>query len=423
MAHLPLRPFASLPELQNWNLRGNNPLPPYQYDIIGNSEANPLFPKNGIVPTTPVQDLQHDDAYCANHLLFDDWFFSSIAPEPTTLGGTISKNIEAVYEDYLQGNAQLTNRAYRPIAEDRDLSPTDAADIADTILNSPEGDGWLKVASRFEVEGMFNVNSTSVKAWRALLGHARNRQVAHHSASGGIVLDTEERDHVVMRNTIASDIKAGEDPGIGAAFPSGSEYAGFRTLNGNQLDELAIRIVEQVRARGPFLSLSEFVNRQLSTDDDLAMAGALQAALDSLSEDPLASLKNEGPDGKISSVTMDAADSKLDGVGYEYKKAAEGYNIHGFPGWIRQADILRPIAPVLSARDDTFTIRAYGDKRDAAGNVVARAWCEAVVQRSRDFVDPADAADSIEPPVSEVNKAIGRRYVIQSFRWINADEV
>ena len=72
----------------------------------------------------------------------------------------------------------------------------------------------------------------------------------------------------------------------------------------------------------------------------------------------------------------------------------------GLPGWIRQADVLRPIAPILSARDDTFTIRTYGDARDASGKVIARAWCEAVVQRTRDFVDATDAADSVGPPTN-----------------------
>jgi hypothetical protein len=85
--------------------------------------------------------------------------------------------------------------------------------------------------------------------------------------------------------------------------------------------------------------------------------------------------------------------------------------------------VLRPIAPVLSARDDTFTVRAYGDARDSKGSILARAWCEATIQRSRDFVDSTDQSDSIEPPTNAVNKIFGRKYVIKSFRWLNADEV
>jgi hypothetical protein len=85
--------------------------------------------------------------------------------------------------------------------------------------------------------------------------------------------------------------------------------------------------------------------------------------------------------------------------------------------------VLRPIAPILSARDDTFTIRAYGDARDKSGNITARATCEAVVRRTRDFVDPADAPDITTQPKSAANLIFGRRYEIISFRWLNNSEI
>jgi hypothetical protein len=433
MAEMPLRPISSIGDLQNWNMRGGNPLPPYQYYIIGNSDATALITQDSVLPATlqvkdggatvsDSENLQHDDAFCANHLLFDDWFFSSIAPQPTDFGSSINRDIDTVYGDYLQGNGSLTNRAYRPIAEDRNLSAALATTRIGEILNSPAGDGWLKVASRFEVDGMFNVNSTSVKAWRALLGHARKQQVAFHSANDGIDLDPTERDHVVSRFSVAADVEAGAASGIGANFASGSEYAGFRTLSNAQLDDLAIQIVEQIKERGPFLSLSEFVNRQLlsgSTDKDLALCGALQAALNSLSVDPNDQLKNAG----LSSDAMDHADPKVVPAGYAFDEASIGKSTHGFPGWVRQADILRPLAPVLSARDDTFTIRAYGDSRDKDGNVIARAWCEATVQRRREFVNSADDADSIDPPTNAHNIQFGRRYEILKFRWVTNNGV
>ncbi|PXA03570.1 hypothetical protein DDZ13_11355 [Coraliomargarita sinensis] len=437
MAEIPLKPMASLVELQSWNVRGKNPLPPFQYNLIGNSDATPLIQQNSVLPSDPyltnvATNLQHDDAYCANHLLFDDWVFSSIAPLPTNFGSDISKDIETVYEEFLEGDFQLTNRAYQPIPEDRDLSAEDASALADSIINSPDGDGWQKIASRLVVDGMFNVNSTSIEAWRALLGHAREQEVAHHTENG-MTLDSTKRDHVVSRHTVAADVEAGNNLGMGAEFPYGSEYSGFRTLSDDQLYELARLIVEQIRVRGPFLSLSEFINRQLSTttldlplagnEVNLALAGALQTALDRLSDDPLSALKNEGVNDQLSSETMDPSDSKLEDVGYAFEQAAEGFSTHGLPGWIRQADILRPLAPVLSARDDTFTIRAYGDKRDAAGNVIARAWCEATVQRSREYVDPVDEADFIDTPTSEKNRLFGRKYTIKSFRWLDEDEV
>jgi hypothetical protein len=110
-------------------------------------------------------------------------------------------------------------------------------------------------------------------------------------------------------------------------------------------------------------------------------------------------------------------------TGYQFKDAANGYNAYGLPGWTRQADILRPLAPILSVRDDTFTIRAYGDARDSSGKITAKAVCEAVVRRTRNFVDPVDAADLTTPPTSKTNQTFGRRFEMVSFRWLSDREV
>ena len=106
-----------------------------------------------------------------------------------------------------------------------------------------------------------------------------------------------------------------------------------------------------------------------------------------------------------------------------FRKAAAGYSAYGVPGWTRQADILKPLAPILSARDDTFVIRGYGDARDANNKVLATAVCEATVRRVRDFVDPTDAADITTAPTRTANKKFGRRCRLVSFRWLAADEV
>jgi hypothetical protein len=118
---------------------------------------------------------------------------------------------------------------------------------------------------------------------------------------------------------------------------------------------------------------------------------------------------------------------------YLFPEAAEGCTANGVPGWLRQADILRSLAPVLAARDDTFTIRSYGEARDASGKVTARSWCEAVVRRTPAFLDPSDP-DTDTPAIgtdtgtekflqSEINARFGRRYIIVAFRWLTPEEV
>lgn len=427
IAELPTRPLASLGELQNWDLRYENPIPPYAFNLIGNSDASPLLPPNAVVNSADAslpENLQHDDSYCANHLLFDDWFFSTIAPDPSSFGPTGGRTQQKTFTDFVSGIEPLDNRAYRPIEADARLAAADPKKADELFRNQvAKAEGYRSIASRIEVDGMFNVNSTSVTAWRALLGHARNQKVPHMQESGGgwSVDLSNEVDHPFSRFTIAGDVEASEQ-GSSGAFPEAAEFAGYRVLDEKVIAELAEKIVGQVRARGPFLSLAEFVNRQLSSGD-LALAGAIQAALNELEKSPSSNPYKEiqatvGAAGQSVAVPVRAAEAE-----YKFPAAAAGYNAYGVPGWTRQADVLRPLAPILSARDDTFTIRAHGDARDKDGNIVSRAVCEAVVRRTREYVDPADAADITTLPKSPVNTAFGRRIEMVSFRWLSPSEI
>ena len=57
------------------------------------------------------------------------------------------------------------------------------------------------------------------------------------------------------------------------------------------------------------------------------------------------------------------------------------------PGWLMQADVLTPLAPVSSARSDTFTIRVMGENLPTDGQgFSSRAWIELTVQRTPDYV-------------------------------------
>ncbi len=422
LAEVPTRPLASLAELTHWDLRYENPIPPFSLNLIANSDATPLLPSNAVVNAADsglAENLQYDDSYCANHLLFDDWFLSSITPDPTNFGNS-GRSLLTTYLDFVTGKTPLANRSYQPILIDRTTAamPGGAQKIFSASVSRPTS--WQSIASRLEVEGMFNVNSTSVKAWRALLGHARNQRVPSIRESGASwnVTLSEKSQHPLSRFSVAADGQAGT-MGSSGAFPEATEFAGYRTVDDTFLDALAEQVVAQIRRRGPFLSLSEFINRQLSSGD-LALAGTLQAALNEVSKNsrtnPYATLQALS---SVSSATPErAADTE-----YKFPAAAAGFSGYGLPGWTRQADVLRPLAPILSARDDTFTIRAYGDARDANGRVIVRTYCEAVVRRGRDFIDPADLADSLNQPTRLINRVFGRRFHIVSLRWLNSNEI
>lgn len=422
IAELPTRPVVSLMELQHWDLRYENPIPPFAFNLIGNSDASPLIPANAVVNSTDAvlaTNLQHDDSYCANHLLFDDWFFSSITRDPLGFGkdGTVQKT----YGDFVSGTTPLANRAYLPLSDDQAEAVATGTTAQLYAKHANKADSWRTIASRLEVAGMFNVNSTSVAAWRALLGHARNQRIPYltESGDGWSIALSPETDHVMSRFSVAGDVES-KDSGSSGAFPEAAQFAGYREFEGGMLDSMAERIVGQVRLRGPFLSLSEFINRQLSSGD-LALAGAMQTALNEMGKsaatDPYAGITSV-----ISNTASPTPPAAADAE-YRFPAAAAGNCTYGLPGWTRQADVLRPLAPVLSARDDTFTIRAHGATRDAAGTVLASAVCEAVVRRTREFVHPGDQADIDGQPKLPVNKALGRRYQIISFRWVEAGEL
>ena len=101
----------------------------------------------------------------------------------------------------------------------------------------------------------------------------------------------------------------------------------------------------------------------------------------------------------------------------------QGYRSTGIPGWVTQADVLQVIGPVISARSDTFCIRARGDARDSAGRIIATSYCEAIVQRIPDFIDPANEPHDRTDQLTEPNKSFGRKFKIVSFRWLSPNEI
>ena len=426
MAHVPLRPLQSMAQLQHFDLRQHNANPPYQYNLIGNSHAHPLFSPTGTHLAEdsngkpfPINNFhQYDDSYVANHLLFDDWFVSSIALDTNAYQKTESRSLEEVYEEHLSGSQLLPNHSYLP-AELLDKEAAKQRAAEHLLEKNKAGRGpWYHIASKLEVQGMFNVNSTSVDAWKALLRHQKDNEIAYLNADGSINLD-KTGGNPIARDSLAGEAVAGGGVNSsGEGFFRATEYTGYRRFTDGQIDALATQIVAEIKSRGPFLSLSEFVNRRLtSTNEKEARAGVIEAALLELSE------KNgsENPYFDLQSAAEEVTVAPAGDTEFKFDYAALGSTAYGYPGWTRQADVLRPLAPILSARDDTFVIRCYGDARNLTGDVAASAWVEAVVKRTADFVDLSD--DSIDFPVKSVNQEFGRRFSIISIRWLSKDEV
>jgi hypothetical protein len=304
-------------------------------------------------------------------------------------------------------------------------------------------------AENLLVNGAFNVNSTSVMAWEALFSRFLGQPV---TISGG-----------------AAEANGDSAPFLGTALPlSGAHvagdtsspqlYTGYRKLNASEIKELAEKVVEEVKRRGPFASLADFVNRSVNPDDrvfsdprerglsvvdttkyaplkensftlaDLAqeprLFGTLQAAIEKAG-------LNDFFDDEYFARSISSHPDRPGGLApwqygsTENTAAAYGAFMEGAPGYLTQGAVLARLGPILSARSDIFTVRSYGEVLNPKTGVIeAKAWCEAVVQRLPEYVDDEDAADTRPADLnSKANREFGRRFVVVNFRWLKEDQL
>jgi len=460
VAEQPVTPLQSLADLQNWDARGFNPAPPFIYGLIGNSDAVPVLPADDVVgrwfdnkgvyktrDQVPASFLQHDDRYCLNHVLFDDWFVSSLTPDyakwsglnDDSKGAAVMTELKTAWSKVIDGTAPLANRAYKPSGLAASLAIDSTGPVSWTSATTggtPVPDAWLKLGAFLTVNGQFNVNSTSIPAWRAVLGSLRDQKIPVLKAATAMSMDTIGTGKTALVRMLPSP-ETSSTSRVAA-------LTGYAALTDAQLDALAIEIVKQIRIRGPFLSLSEFVNRQLTAFDgtaiDPCLRGALQSALEVLQQ-TTASLATTDSTKKAYNLnaatygkpTTPVTDLKLNPAGfsadYINPQAAVGNSSEGLPGWPRQADLLRRLAPIMSVRDETFLVRSLGEVATPEGT--SRAWCEAIFQRVPEYVDPR--IDAWKPPQGDflatgsnpymANAVFGRRVKLVSFRWLRADEL
>lgn len=431
--------FSTLAQLQHADLTGddlNASIGHQPGNAVGNSYATPFVKRDLTAQvrtsyeligtsgnrsgTTTTSTTYYDISHLLNTSLLDGYFFSTI---PRT-GAAVPENPTLTALE--PGNPGLR----------------DAATAASLLVSA----------------GAFNVNSTDKNAWKAFLASAKHFDHAAGSASSA--------DAAFPRGL--------EQTSPSADKPTGTEsdsFTGYRRLTDAQLDALAEEIVKQVRLRGPFVSVSHFANRALAKIDAqpaLSRSGALQSAIDESganiafqgkkngfaeinAADDAVTLrwKNNGPradydggdkgdrpadaDPKHPDWAYDSADNNYGTVAsivadQEMLKDAtyipeHGYRSTGIPGWLTQADVLQVIGSSITARSDTFRVRAYGEALDASGRTTAKAWCEAIVQRTPSYVDPVNAPTARGAALSDLNKVHGRKYQIVSFRWLSDQEI
>ena len=396
--------FTSITQLTHANLLDSNIYAGGGYGNHGGRSRYPAFPLGNsymsmFIPDSDLtsnkissgRSYMYDASFLLNDVFYDQFYLTGFRS-----GDTINT-----------GSNPLPNRR---------LSKIGGFNLDD--LNSYE-----KAFNHILLDGAFNVNSTSVEAWASFLGGLKGTDVEvklKELTSGSGLCAVGNQTPVVWTSKPYGGV-INETEGLGV--DKNQSLVGFRVLSDVQIRWLAKRIVEQVKARGPFPSMSAFVNRYFHSNSlyrndlnnkvisKLKNSGALQSALDS-------SLEIES---SVNKVFWQETATYIDGSALDpsalNQDAGHGMAATGIPGYVTQAHILSQIDSAISVRSDTFTIKAYGDTMDADGIVKNKVFCEAVVQRIPQYVDESDQPHTSLSDLSSINAKFGRKFRIVSYKW------
>jgi len=456
----------------NFGVRDQQPLL-----SIGNSFASPLIDATKVLQDNGANWTEFDQTYLLNAALWDGFFLSSVAPwmktdnttavlpdhpgYKVTNGGNTStapinqvKSIAQVIEGFVLDGTPLDNPRFS-------IERSGASDEA--IIGAL--DDYRRSASVLLNQGAFNVNSTSLEAWKAFLGNAKQQALQGLASNSPAVTDNARFLRAVTRQDSA--------PATGNA-ENASNWQGFANLSDAQIEKLAKAIIAEnkerftVSVRGerektnppgarlfgghdksttPYLGLAEFINRFLCPQTWANRCGALQAAIFRADADEAAGLSDRLYGG-IGSLRLNAASLNTSETPWfrhpDNIEVGNGGRVHtalGAPGNLLQSDLLQSLGSALATRSDTFTLRCFGESVLPSGETGV-AWMEVVVQRTPEFIDRADPAEtgsSAAKPLgfgvptttdpttnrnlSLLNHILGRRFKVTSMRWLKTDEI
>ncbi len=388
---IPMAPLQSIAQLRHANAGSLGSLPYVTY-TVGESRAHPALPPDVAFVKADASRTVLDRSWLANNQLWDKYWFSTLSTlQGMAYAGTAASTQEQLAKDFFGGVRNLPNprnSAYLPVGKE-------AVEIATAARTA----GGAQSAAYILTEGGFNVNSTSVPAWISVLSCLATSDVP--LSSGTNEKDPAGTPFLRFRQPVK---------GIGSSTGNEKLWNSYRTLDNNEIKDLAEKIVLEVKARGPFLSMSEFVNRRLGNSSDLTNRGAIQAALD-----------QTGINAVMESNARTVSPGDVSAYGWKNTDAVVQNTGAGSPGEVSQGDILSSIGSFITVRSDTFRIRAFGDARNATGTVIARAWCEATIQRVPEYVDATDLPEAVA--AAPANLSFGRQFKVVSFRWMHPDEI
>ncbi|GHC62107.1 hypothetical protein [Roseibacillus persicicus] len=405
---LPSGPMLAISDFRRSNALSSSYLPSF-VQPVANSGVSPLMDTDRVVQSnTEISSAALlDHSVLANHALYDSFYFSSVAARG-------ARSADDIWTSFLAGDEKLPSQSFEPY-----LPGGMSRDEAEEEFQKQSSQAYEFLAEYQMTGAPFNVNSTSVEAWKAVLSSLSGSEIVTLWGKDGSLEEELAVNAPILPMTLPNGSRVGTPTEFSKVDDEKTnEWNGYRELNENEIESLAKEIVEEVRLRGPFLSMSEFVNRRVGGNSELSRAGALHAAIErsQINEALFAD--------QIPIELKDVSDPAT--YPYATPEVVVGNPAEGAPSWITQGDIMKLLEPGATVRSDTFVIRTLGEAWDQSGRVVARAYAEAVVQRFPDYVDssvrPSEELDTTTP-AGDVNSRFGRRIKMVSFRWLKASEV
>jgi hypothetical protein len=371
--------------------------------------------------TSNEEMLAYDIVFETNQNIWDSYFISGLQLD-TTGNAFISNTLD---------RTNLLNSRFQFNSD-----TMESQDSLENLLTSSEGmnHAFWNAGYMLKNRSAFNINSTSIPAWSAFLSGIRGikRSLRDGSEAGGSNLSVFSRVSAPV-NASLTDLASPDKAG---------GWFGGRSLDDSEIASLATAIVKEVKKRGPFISLADMVNRRLipegkSGPKPESLTGSIEAAITS---SDLNGNFNTGP--WLAATNSENDNNKLE-FRHDYPKRATPSKVWGAPGYLTQGDILEPLAPAMTVRGDTFTIRCYGESLEGS-KIKATAYIEAVVVRTPNYLDAAplnstpnqynlatDPAMKLNFATGSVNQGnltdrnfkFGRKFKIKSFRWLSNSEI
>ena len=321
---------------------------------------------------------------------FDCYFFSGLSrsQDPTTFDPTRPLPNPAL-------------RVFKPSAMTKHLAQwqSDEGDV-EAMANAP--------ARHLLANNRFNINSTSVDAWAAVLSGLSLKDWHYPDypeentmlEQMGMLSLTRSRLFTRFPQTLAQTFDELNAPSharngsqIENIAPPQFYRRGARHFDQAEIRALAEVVVAGIKQRGrPFFSMEQFLSAQPNSQDSL-LEHAIAAVL--------------------SINGRQFWDPRWETNGQRSPRAQHIPIDYFSPGFLTQADIMSAIGPSLAPRSDTFKIRAQSSLLNAAASAPITSTIEAIVQRT-----PEPLANT-----SNSNGPQNRRFRILSFKWLKPSEI